>query len=443
MSKYLRDAGTSILGDRRKRVLDSLQTVRPREEYEYMDEVQADKQAGRQRVLAWEAARVKLLERIAVEMDMRLSSDQVRLLDEIRNALLVKMYGNIERVVADLNWIRSTLGVDTVYDAVAIVFPRRSGKTLTQTIASAITAVSQPSGNVLDYNPNWDQAKTWLNQTVRWLYMLKNDERFGWKLEAHSVSRFITITTFFYGKKSSVYVYGSGTNGHNAQNLRGTGENAMLVNFDEGFFFDDETYRVTLPVVANGAAFVITSSAPMTETASFNLTRAVTETGHQVMKVHNWSNSCSDCQAKERRLGIEIICSHTPKRPSNFRSRIDEKRLAALMKPFGAAAYAREVQNRTAASTARALFEPELIEKRLGLNVATLDKFDEVTHFFIGIDPGSVQRRSDTALVSMAAIANAPGLPLLTNLPTPLSGYNVVRYHSSNSIEFASSSSSS
>lgn len=425
---YLKCAGDEILRVRRAKVDASLKTMMPREDYEYMPEVLQEAQPGRQRLVAWEDCRAKLLAKIASELDMRLSQDQTRLLEEIRNALLIKMYGNVQNVMGDLAWLRANYGVQSAYDAVAIIFPRRSGKTLTQTIASATTAVSQPRGNVLDFNPNWEQAKTWLAQTVRFMYMMKDDLRYGWTQVSDRASRDIVIYSLFYKCESSVHVYGNATNSRNAQNLRGTGNNAMLVNFDEGFFFSDEAYQVILPVVANGAAFVITSSMPVSDTSSFNLTKALNESGRPVMHVHNWSNACGDCLEKERRLKREITCRHGTRQPSNFRSKVDEKRLQALMKPFGAAAYNREILNTSAAATAFPVFDASLIDRRLGREAPVVADTGELTHFFVGVDPGSASRRSDTGLVAFSLRDSLVGYPLMEHIATPLSGYCTVRH---------------
>ncbi len=437
---YLRQAGAAILAGRRDKTLAELQTMRPREDYEYMEVLRQQRQPGRKRVQAWEDCRRVLEGHIAEQMDIRLSHDQTRLMDEIRNSLLIKMYGNVQAVIADMAWLRANLGIESAYDAVAIIFPRRSGKSLTQTAASAITSASQPGGNVLGFNPNQEQAKTWLALCVRFLYMLKGDARFGWVLVAHRESKEIIITVLLYKTTSSVYVYGNGTNGKNAQNLRGTGNSAMLVNFDEGFFFCDEAYEVILPVIANGAAFVITSSVPLQETSSFNLTKALNENGRPVMRIHNWSNSCDDCAEKERRLKREITCHHMAQKPSNFRSKVDEKRLQALMRPFGAAAYAREMRNQAAVANSLPVFDHALIDRCLGREAPVVARTGELTHFFVGLDPGSTSRRSDTAMVAFSCGNSLHGYPLMENLMTPLSGYVTVRVSPSSSPSSASHS---
>jgi hypothetical protein len=208
-----------------------------------------------------------------------------------------------------VGWLGATYGVHSVQDATAVIYPRRHGKTLTQTLVTAITLASQPHGNVIDYNPTNDQAKAWLKQAILFLGLLEKDEEFGFTTEQLLESKSVRIRAHFSGTANTINVYGNGTNERNAQNLRGSGANVLLVNMDEGLFFVDAAYKVILPVVANGAALVITSSMPPSETGAFNLTKALYETGRPVMRVLDWRRACQICLAKEARIGKEVLPS--------------------------------------------------------------------------------------------------------------------------------------
>jgi hypothetical protein len=60
-----------------------------------------------------------------------------------------------------------------------ITYPRRSGKTLTETICAAITALSVPDGNTVAISPRKFQARDWLTACREALELLKDDEEFN------------------------------------------------------------------------------------------------------------------------------------------------------------------------------------------------------------------------------------------------------------------------
>jgi hypothetical protein len=64
----------------------------PREAYESLPELHEEQRHGRARIKAWERCREAMLKQLERQRGMRLSYDQTRLLDAMRNTLLLRMY---------------------------------------------------------------------------------------------------------------------------------------------------------------------------------------------------------------------------------------------------------------------------------------------------------------------------------------------------------------
>ncbi len=88
--------------------------------------------------------------------------------------------------------------------------------------------------------------------------------------------------------------------------------------------------------------------------------------------------------------------------------------------------YEREMQNMPNRPLAEPLFDPELIDRCVGPHpLRTVTELGEQSHFFVGVDPGSAQARSDTAIVSMCFACVLPGLETRP-AHIPSLGYGVV-----------------
>ena|SRR5687768_8978972 len=147
--------------------------------------------------------------------------------------------------------------------------------------------LSQLSGNnVSTYTMTWGQAKLWLKGAIDFMRLLQNDEEFGWRIKHKEEGKFMTIEcTNQRHSSNTLFGYGNAKDERNAQNLRGTGPEPILVNLDEGLFFADGAYEVILPVVANGAGMVITSSLPPLNSNALGLLQATLPDGQKAMKV--------------------------------------------------------------------------------------------------------------------------------------------------------------
>jgi hypothetical protein len=66
----------------------------PREAYEALPELHEEQRRGRARIKAWERCREAMLKQLERQRGMRLSYDQTRLLDAMRNTLLLRMYAH-------------------------------------------------------------------------------------------------------------------------------------------------------------------------------------------------------------------------------------------------------------------------------------------------------------------------------------------------------------
>jgi hypothetical protein len=398
-----------------------------REDYAFRPELVQQRRGGRLQLERWERCRARMVEQLAVRKGVRLSSDQVRLLDEIRNAMIVKMYGGIGNVKADLSWLRERLHIDEIHDTVAVVYPRRHGKTLMQTLASAITLLAVPTGNVVSYNPEASQARAWMTYCIDHLRLLKDDPEFGWSEVRATEGKFLCLSRRAGGDEVSVQAYGNATNRTNAQRLRGSGNYAYLINVDEGLFFHVEAFKVIWPTVANGAALVLTSSKPPNRQGSLDiLSGRHPDTGEAAWRILDWRPRCELCKTLEEQRGGEVICRHLRGLPPpSIRSRTDDIRQQALLAPIGA--YDTEMQNLDALDPAQPVFDPASIDAAVGFNAREVRVETMQTHFFIGIDPGSSVTRSDTAITSISFVRQLFGFPEVPRDAHPYTRHCVVR----------------
>jgi hypothetical protein len=395
--------------DRKRQISKCLGNFGRREDYDYMPLVMHQGRVGRQRLLAWERCKVIVLNKIATEEGKYLSTDQEKLLDEYRSALALKMYAGIKGLLSDVNWLRETFGIRVAHDTKAIIYPRRHGKTFVQTIASAITLLSQRNGNVCAYNPLTGQAKAWLVECRKWLNYMKDDPEFGWTEISSSEGRYLRIRQKKAGAIVSIHVYGNATNKRNAQSLRGSGNNVMLVNIDEGLFFHVEAFKVILPAAANGAVLILTSSKPSEKNDAVDILKATYhDNGQLAWHILDWRPLCESCSDKEKHTGREVVCKHGAKPPDHFRSYTDQERTMALMTPLNA--YGSEMENISAANPARPAFDATAIDHCIGVESYTVPLLERESHFFIAVDPGSTKGRSNTAITSFILSRRLPGL---------------------------------
>jgi hypothetical protein len=143
--------------------------------------------AGRRNIDRFERSLVYLSE----ECGVRLGYLQEKLLKAARICLLKRMMG--ADVIHELDYLKSRFGITVLKDSLAVIFPRRAGKTTIQTIIAACVAVSQPDGNVCCFNIKLRQSVSWLAQTIRWMELFQTSPEFHYTELKRSSNEFLKI----------------------------------------------------------------------------------------------------------------------------------------------------------------------------------------------------------------------------------------------------------
>ncbi len=155
-----------------------------------------------------------------------------------------------------------------------------------------------------------------------------------------------------------------------------------------------------------------------------------TETGRPVLQTLDWRRLCDICVKEEQTTGRPIaLCRHAVKTPSAFRSFLDQVRVMALMRPYDNAGRT-EMQNETLDDVPRPYFDEPLIEARIGPRAPRVQQLPPMSHFFIGLDPGSTVDRSDTGIVSgcyTSRVGGPVGARVFDHDVLPWMGHFVVR----------------
>lgn len=138
--------------------------------------------------------------RRAVELYLELTSFkfgymQEKLEHEILITYLRMLYG--DDLLPNLHDIEKEFAIAELRDVCAILYPRRAGKTVTQTIVAPCIAVSQPVGNVSCYNIGGRQARDWLQQVIDNLKVFEKTVEFGHSIDKVDTREFIQIRTVF------------------------------------------------------------------------------------------------------------------------------------------------------------------------------------------------------------------------------------------------------
>jgi hypothetical protein len=333
----------------------------PVEEYDDLPERRIELQAGRQALMDYEACRQRASEELERQRRMRQDYDQTRLHDSMRNTDVKNMFQKrVEDLEMNRAWLRNTYQIIEVHETVVITFPRRSGKTLTETLDAAITMLSQRGGNVMAINPKKHQARDWLTQIKEHLELLKDDDTWGFQELEYRAGEIYKIRANYTGEVVEVVSRGNAGAAQFVASLRGGGKRIRKLYCDEAFFFCDEAWPVIFPLAANGCALVLTSSMAHKQQTLFQIRDARYKDGCPIVKVIDYRASCNECLLREQQTGVEVHCTHVVRPPKHFRTRTDEERLEALMSPFGS--YDREMLNIPPSATAQRIFTPVRID---------------------------------------------------------------------------------
>lgn len=394
--------------------------------YAYRPEVIEAQTPGRARLIRWELCRHALLTAIANSKNrIVLDPDQILLLEAVRDVQLAKIYGDFGRAAADLKWLKATYGVTELFSAVALIQPRRQGKTMVNAIASAITLLSQDGAQIYTYALATQTAVEWTKYLYDFMNLMKDHPLFGWREHKYAYQKQLEIISNATGRHAGSMAYGNCSRPQFAEYLRGTGNLAWMANLDEGLFFCDEANEVIYPTMRNGCAIALMSSKMKKENLGSELLHArYPDSGRPIWKILDWRNQCESCAALERQTNSNVICQHkAPKPPSTFLTYSDVARLEGLMKTTNA--YDRELLNIADGGAIVPSLDADAIDRVLGMSVAEeesarLGRTIVVpvkspvslarvhSHFFVGMDPGA--SASDTAIIS-ACFVGPSGLP--------------------------------
>jgi hypothetical protein len=373
----------------RLRGLRARKPVRLRSAYADEPIFQFLRDAGRHRIEQYEKA-LQLL----FTNGVKLGYLQARFMRVVRVVSLRRMFG--ETLHQHKAYLLRRFGIKEVFRAVCILFPRRSGKTTVQTIDAAVTAVSQPNGNVVSFNLTGRQSAAWLKQCMTYLNMFKDTVEFGWTEVDRKFPERITIRARAAGTDNTISAY-PGAQAGSFDNLRGMGRDLCKCYLDEGAFFDERGLPVMLPLLANGASLIVTSSiAPGgAHMGALRLLDAKDRNGKHVVLELNWNRACVQCI----RLGQEDRCEHRRQRPQHFQREEEVTFLRYLMAPFEGA-FERELENRYDKPLITPCFNPKHIERladvRSNMDVARHD----LPYVYMALDP-SGNRMSDATLLSL------------------------------------------
>ena len=182
----------------------------PKHEYADMPLYQKMQNSGRMRLESFEKAMRYYFE----HSEMKLGYMQKRLIDILIVTALRKFFTT--DLISNLRYLSTKFMIDELPDAVAILFPRRSGKTEGSAWFIAVVAVSQPDWNSIMYNLTSRQARGFLQTVRKHLDVFKEDPEFGWTLEGCDVREFVIIRTRKYGSSNSIKSYPCALNSSDA-----------------------------------------------------------------------------------------------------------------------------------------------------------------------------------------------------------------------------------
>ena len=306
------------------------QLVIPRNEYAQRAEFRALRDVGVQRLDRFDRA-VRFL---TTTGGVKLGYLQKRFLNAIRLVCLPRMLA--DSLLANLPLLMERYGVRSIEDTVAIVFPRRAGKTIVQCLAAAVIAVSQPDGNIAAFHLFGRQAESWLKQTQGFLELFLQDPEFAWvEVDRHMPER-ISIRAACAGTVNQISSF-PGAQAGSYDNKRGMGFKLFAGFFDEWAFFSVEAPKSLLPIFINGAALIMATSVAMggARSGTMAILDAVYPDGKRAVLEVNMVQGCSACRAK----GEAQRCTHIVARPQHFTRRVHQRRLQALMAPFEGAPF--------------------------------------------------------------------------------------------------------
>lgn len=321
---------------------------------------------------------------------VRLTGVQMRLKNGILMTACERIFG--PELIYNYDYL-ATFGITEIYTVMYVLFPRRGGKSTTQTVVISAFLITQPDGNYVGLSLFARQGMDWLELVAMYTSLLKDDERFGYRIEKHDSRQKLVIVPNALGTTNGVFVYPGGQGG-NYNNLRGIGKQLSGLIIDECEFYPVKGLEVVLPLIINGAFLVMMSSVGgvSTRLGARRLLGAKYDNGSLIVKLYNWHKACDACTRKGR--GPKCRCNA---QPQFYQSHVDVAKVSSLMGALQTGAGDRELNNQEDTPSVVPLFMNQdldiLRDRRMDI------VFDKVIpRVYIGVDPGT-HAHSQTALV--------------------------------------------
>jgi hypothetical protein len=201
--------GKKLISDHKK-LLENARKKTCHRGYEYsnLESYARYSNSGRMKLESFERAKRRYFELCPT---FKLGYMQKRLEDVITIAFLRRIFQ--DDIISNLKYLSKKYLINELNDAVAILFPRRSGKTEGCAWLIAVICVSQPHGNCIMYNLTHKQAKEFLQTSIKHLNVYKDDDEFGWEEMKRDERIMIEIKTKKYGTNNSIKSYPSALKG--------------------------------------------------------------------------------------------------------------------------------------------------------------------------------------------------------------------------------------
>lgn len=142
---------------------------------------------------------------------IRLGEKQKRLIDVATVAMLGRMFRN--DLVANLKWLRRRFLIDALIDTLAVLFPRRSGKTEAAAILIAVIVVSLPYGNCMMYTLTARHAREFLDSVWSYVEKFKDSSEYGFTIKSRNLDRYYKINCFKWNTLNTVQAFGGAQQG--------------------------------------------------------------------------------------------------------------------------------------------------------------------------------------------------------------------------------------
>lgn len=123
--------------------------------------------------------------------EVRLGDKQKRLMDVATVAMLGRIFRH--DLVANLKWLRRRFAIEALIDTLAVLFPRRSGKTEAAAMLFAIILVSLPHGNCMLYTLTAAHAREFLDSVWNYLEIFKNSPEYGFEVKNRDLNKYYKI----------------------------------------------------------------------------------------------------------------------------------------------------------------------------------------------------------------------------------------------------------